>query len=143
MFGHFVWVPKVFELLKYGSKEWTRHNLQLRCGGCIFGTETDYIHFQRREFLCDIRCQALVFLNPRRIAMTGCYMGVQKAVQQFKGIRNGDLELVDIDDEFRDGDLCWIETPINPTGESKSIKYYADKVLVLLRWTAIVFLAYP
>jgi len=75
--------------------------------------------------------------------MTGCYMGVQKAVQQFKGIRNGDLELVDIDDEFRDGDLCWIETPINPTGESKSIKYYADKVLVLLRWTAIVFLAYP
>lgn len=74
--------------------------------------------------------------------MTGCYMGVQKAIQRLKGIRNGDLEVIDIDDEFRDGDLCWIETPINPTGESKSIKYYADKVFVLLRWIAITFLAY-
>jgi len=60
-------------------------------------------------------------------------MGVQQAVQQFKGIRNGDLEVIDIDDEFRDGDLCWIETPVNPTGESRNIKYYADKVLVFIR----------
>ena len=60
-------------------------------------------------------------------------MGVQQAIQQFKGIRNGNLEVVDIDDEFRDGDLCWIETPVNPTGESKNIQHYADKVFALLR----------
>ena len=61
-------------------------------------------------------------------------MGVQEAVQQFKRIRNGDLEIIGIDDEFRDGDLCWIETPVNPTGESRNIQYYSDKVLVLPRF---------
>lgn len=74
-----------------------------------------------------------MLLKPQRIAITGGYMGVQQAIQQFKGIRNGDLEVIDIDDEFRDGDLCWIETPVNPTGESRNIKYYADKVLVFIR----------
>jgi len=59
-------------------------------------------------------------------------MGVQQAVQQFKRIRNGNLEVIDMDDEFRDGDLCWIETPVNPTGESRSIQYYADKVPIVL-----------
>lgn len=70
-------------------------------------------------------------------------MGVQQAVQQFKRIRNGNLEVIDIDDEFRDRDLCWIETPVNPTGESRSIQHYADKVLVLLCWITIEFLTYP
>jgi len=71
---------------------------------------------------------ALMLLNPQRIAITGGYMGVQQGVQQFKRIRNGNFEVIDIDDEFRDGDLCWIETPVNPTGESRNIQYYADKV---------------
>jgi len=71
---------------------------------------------------------ALMFLNPKRIAITKGYMGIQQVIQQFKSIRNGDLEVIDIDDEFRHGDLCWIETPVNPTGESKNIRYYADKV---------------
>ncbi|KAF9653458.1 cystathionine gamma-synthase [Thelephora ganbajun] len=71
---------------------------------------------------------ALMLLNPQRIAITEGYMGVQQAVQQFKRIRGGELEVIDIDDEFQDGDVCWIETPMNPTGESRSIKYYADKV---------------
>ena len=73
-----------------------------------------------------------MFLNPKRVAMTGGYMGVQHAIQQFKRIRNGDLEVIDIDDEFQPGDLCWIETPMNPIGESRNIRYYADKVLVVL-----------
>lgn len=73
-----------------------------------------------------------MFLNPQRIAITGGYMGVQQAIKQFKRIRSGNLEVIDIDDEFRDGDVCWIETPMNPTGESRNIKYYADKVLVIL-----------
>lgn len=73
-----------------------------------------------------------MFLNPRRIAITGGYMGVQHAIQQFKRIRGGNLEVTDTSDDFRDGDVCWIETPMNPTGESTSIQYYADKVLVVL-----------
>lgn len=57
-------------------------------------------------------------------------MGVQRAIQQFKTIRNGDLEIVEIDDEFQKGDLCWIETPVNPIGVSRNIQHYADKVLI-------------
>jgi len=71
-----------------------------------------------------------MLLNPQRIAITDAYMGVQHAVQQFKRIRGGNLEVIDIDDEFEDGDICWVETPMNPTGESRNIQYYADKVLV-------------
>ena len=70
-------------------------------------------------------------------------MGVQQGVQQLKRIRNGNLEVIDIDDEFQDGDLCWIETPVNPTGESRNIQYYANKVLVPLRWRLIGNSAYP
>ena len=70
-----------------------------------------------------------MFFNPQRIAITGVYMGVHHAVEQFKRIRGGNLEIIDIDDEFRAGDVCWIETPMNPTGESRNIQYYADKVL--------------
>ena len=70
-------------------------------------------------------------------------MGVQQGVQQLKRIRNGNLEVIDIDDEFQDGDLCWIETPVNPTGESRNIQYYADKVLVLLCQCLIGNSAYP
>jgi cystathionine gamma-synthase len=83
-----------------------------------------------------------MFLNPKRIAIRKGYMGVQQAIQQFKGVRNGDLELIDIDDEFQHGDLCWIETPVNPTGESTNIQYYADKVLVPLHRNLIGNLAY-
>ena len=75
--------------------------------------------------------------NPQRVAMTGGYMGVQQAVQQFKRVRGGNLEVIDIDDEFREGDVCWIETPMNPTGESRNIQYYADKVRFLLCWIGV------
>jgi hypothetical protein len=78
-----------------------------------------------------------MLLNPQRVAITGGYMGVQQAIQQFKRIRGGNLEVIDTDDEFRDGDVCWIETPVNPTGESRNIQYYADKVLALLHWIRI------
>ena len=84
-----------------------------------------------------------MFLNPKRIAITGGYMGVQQGVQQLKRIRNGNLDVIDIDDEFQDGDLCWIETPVNPTGESRNIQHYADKVLVLLHQRLIGNLTYP
>ena len=31
----------------------------------------------------------------------------------------GEVEIIDLDAELRLGDLVWLETPINPTGESK------------------------
>lgn len=71
---------------------------------------------------------ALTLLNPQRVAITEGYMGVLEAVDQFKRIRNGNLEVIGVDDEFRDGDLCWLETPVNPTGLSRNIQYYAEKV---------------
>ena len=70
-------------------------------------------------------------MNPQRIAITEGYMGVLEAVDQFRRIRNGNLGVIGIDDEFRDGDLCWLETPVNPTGVSRNIQYYADKVSFL------------
>ena len=72
--------------------------------------------------------QALTLLNPQRIAITEGYMGVIEAVDQFRRIRNGNLGVIGIDDEFQDGDLCWLETPVNPTGVSRNIQHYADKV---------------
>lgn len=71
---------------------------------------------------------ALVYLSPKRIAITKSYRGSHQVVQQFKRLRGGDLEVIGIDDEFKHGDLCWIETPVNPTGESRNIQFYADKV---------------
>ena len=32
-----------------------------------------------------------------------------------------DVKLISIDDEFQSGDLVWLETPLNPTGESRFI----------------------
>ncbi|KAG2098532.1 pyridoxal phosphate-dependent transferase [Suillus cothurnatus] len=50
---------------------------------------------------------ALVHFKPKRIAISRGYMGY---------------------DEFQEGDLCWLESPLHPTGESRNIPYYADKV---------------
>ena len=31
------------------------------------------------------------------------------------------VEIIGIDDEFQAGDVCWLETPLNPTGEARSV----------------------
>jgi len=28
-------------------------------------------------------------------------------------------ELIDLDDDYREGDIVWLESPLNPTGEVK------------------------
>ncbi|KAF7983441.1 hypothetical protein HWV62_21704 [Athelia sp. TMB] len=42
------------------------------------------------------------------------------------------VKVIALDDDYPTGDgnrvLCWLETPLNPTGESRDIQYYADKV---------------
>jgi hypothetical protein len=62
--------------------------------------------------------QALVYYNPKRIAITGGYMGTRATIKTFKEIRP-DLVFIELDDEYEEGDLCWLETPLNPTGESR------------------------
>jgi cystathionine gamma-synthase len=69
-----------------------------------------------------------VFLQPKRLAITGGYFGFHKTVELYSRVRV-DMEIIGIDDDFKPGDVCWLETPLNPTGESRDIKYYADKVM--------------
>ncbi|KAI0692250.1 cystathionine gamma-synthase [Cerioporus squamosus] len=72
---------------------------------------------------------ALVYFHPRRIAITGGYIGFHSTIDVYKRIRGGDLPIIGIDEQFQPGDLCWLETPLNPTGSpGLDIKYYADKV---------------
>ncbi|KAI1796290.1 cystathionine gamma-synthase [Ganoderma leucocontextum] len=71
---------------------------------------------------------ALVYFNPKRIAITAGYHGCHATIDVYKRTRQGNLPIIGIDDDFQPGDLCWLETPLNPTGEARDIKYYADKV---------------
>ncbi|KAJ3534940.1 hypothetical protein NM688_g7052 [Phlebia brevispora] len=71
---------------------------------------------------------ALVHTKPKRVAITGGYHGCHLTIEVYKRAKNAELEVIDLEDEFKPGDLCWLETPLNPTGEARDIKYYADKV---------------
>ncbi|RDB21935.1 hypothetical protein Hypma_011084 [Hypsizygus marmoreus] len=71
---------------------------------------------------------ALVFYNPKRIAITAGYHGCHGTIQVYKKTKGADVQVIDLDDEYQEGDLVWLETPLNPTGESRDIQYYADKV---------------
>ena len=70
----------------------------------------------------------MVHLAPKRIAITGGYHGCHMVIDMYQQSRQEKIQLIDIDDEFQPGDICWLETPLNPTGESRNIQYYADKV---------------
>ena len=69
----------------------------------------------------------MVYLNPRRIAITDGYHGCHATIDVFQRTK-GDVAVVGIDDAFEAGDVCWLETPLNPTGEARDMQYYADKV---------------
>lgn len=72
--------------------------------------------------LYDIECilyeQALVFFHPKRIGITGGYHGCHSTIAVYQKTRP-EVEVIDIDAEYKPGDLCWLETPLNPTGESR------------------------
>ncbi|KAF9075940.1 Cys/Met metabolism PLP-dependent enzyme-domain-containing protein [Rhodocollybia butyracea] len=72
--------------------------------------------------------QALVFYKPKRIAIRGGYWGCHNTIEVYKKCRDANVEVIDFDEKFQPGDLCWVETPVNPTGESRDIQYYADKI---------------
>ncbi|KAJ7904420.1 Cys/Met metabolism PLP-dependent enzyme-domain-containing protein [Mycena olivaceomarginata] len=73
---------------------------------------------------------ALVFFKPKRIAITDGYHGCHAMIEADSVYRKAapDVKVIKLDDDFESGDLCWLETPLNPTGESRDIQYYADKV---------------
>jgi cystathionine beta-lyase/cystathionine gamma-synthase len=71
---------------------------------------------------------ALVFYRPKRVAIRGGYHGCHATIEVYRKNQGIQLEVIDIDSEYRPGDLCWLETPLNPTGESRDIQYYADKI---------------
>ncbi|EJD01392.1 cystathionine gamma-synthase [Fomitiporia mediterranea MF3/22] len=69
---------------------------------------------------------ALVHYNPTCIAITGGYHGCYQTIAIYRRIK--EVKIISIDDEYEEGTLCWLETPLNPTGEARNIQYYADKV---------------
>lgn len=60
-----------------------------------------------------------MFLQPKRIAIRGGYHGCHATIDVFKKTRGADVTLIDIDDVFEAGDICWLETPVNPFGDSR------------------------
>ncbi|KAM0756077.1 cystathionine gamma-synthase [Meredithblackwellia eburnea MCA 4105] len=72
---------------------------------------------------------ALLFYQPHVIAVTGGYHGCHESFKVYSNTRE-DVKIIALDDPYPKGKrvLCWLETPVNPTGESRSIEAYAKKV---------------
>lgn len=63
--------------------------------------------------------KALAHFNPKRIAISGGYMGSHGAIEVYLRGRFEKTSVIDLDDDYQEGDLCWLETPVNPTGVSR------------------------
>jgi cystathionine gamma-synthase len=48
-------------------------------------------------------------------------MGCHGSISTYIKGRFTDTPIIGLDDEFREGDLCWLESPLNPTGESRQV----------------------
>ena len=35
--------------------------------------------------------------------------------------KSRDVRIIGLDDEYEEGTLCWLETPLNPTGEARCV----------------------
>ncbi len=71
---------------------------------------------------------ALVFLNPKRIAIGAAYHGCHGVIglhQKISGMQKLDLNCAA--EELQEGDVVHLETPQNPTGEAYDIAKYAEK----------------
>jgi len=70
----------------------------------------------------------LVFLNPKRIAIGEGYHGCHGVIDIHKKLTK--LQKLELDcpvDELQAGDIVHVETPLNPTGEARNLKVYAEK----------------
>jgi cystathionine gamma-synthase len=71
----------------------------------------------------------ITHFNPKQVAVGPCYHGVKKIIDIHTrnfGVKQLSYSEEDLD-KLQPGDLVHIETPVNPQGTSKSIKYFADK----------------
>jgi cystathionine beta-lyase len=70
----------------------------------------------------------LVFLNPKRIAIGEGYHGCHGVIDIHKKLTG--LQKLELDcpaEELQSGDIVHVETPLNPTGEARNLKAYAEK----------------
>jgi len=89
--------------------------------GCICGGyATTYRSGLSAAFAAFVHCR------PKRIAIRRVYFGVHETIDVYKRT-NPELTVIDIDEPLAKGDLVWLESPSNPTGEVKNIQHYADK----------------
>ncbi|RDW73976.1 hypothetical protein BP5796_07418 [Coleophoma crateriformis] len=71
---------------------------------------------------------ALVFLNPKKIAIGDGYHGCHGVIDihsKLTGLKKLDLDCAA--EELGPGDIVHVETPLNPTGESRNLKAFAEK----------------
>jgi hypothetical protein len=96
-------------------EEWLCADLRVRLECCLrckssFGTITIECH--------QTPPKAMIHYQPKRIAIREGYHGSHNSIEIYKRSRP-EVEVIDIDADFQPGDLCWIETPVNPYGESR------------------------
>ncbi|KAM6488201.1 cystathionine beta-lyase [Trichoderma sp. SZMC 28011] len=70
----------------------------------------------------------ITHINPKRVAIGdgyhGCH-GILKIFERLNGLKSLPLDC-DLS-ELGPGDIIHVETPLNPTGEARDLKYYADR----------------
>ncbi|BGO93037.1 hypothetical protein NBRC10512_004258 [Rhodotorula toruloides] len=72
----------------------------------------------------------LLLVRPDVVAITEGYHGCHASLEVYRRLRGEDhVSVIKLDDEYPSGKklLCWVETPLNPTGESRSIAAYAKR----------------
>ncbi|KAH8815084.1 pyridoxal phosphate-dependent transferase, partial [Xylogone sp. PMI_703] len=70
----------------------------------------------------------LVLLNPKRISIGEGYHGCHGVIEVHKKLTG--LKKLNLDcaaEELEAGDIIHVETPLNPTGEARNLKAFADK----------------
>ena len=73
-----------------------------------------------------------MYFQPKRVAVTAGYPGFPTTVETYKRSRNAELPVIGIDDEFQAGDLCWLETPLNPTGEARYVLTFVSLLVAVI-----------
>ncbi|KZW04137.1 cystathionine gamma-synthase [Exidia glandulosa HHB12029] len=71
---------------------------------------------------------AMVHTAPKRVCVSGGYFGSHASIAVYGKAAQRTVPLVPLDAKFEPGDVCWLETPVNPTGEARDIQHYADKI---------------
>jgi len=71
--------------------------------------------------------------DSRRVLIAGGYHGTHDVLREL-GCAVAPLRL----DELRDGDVCWLESPKNPTGELADVEAFAEKAKTLKNCNVVV-----